>query len=675
MSSRARRTIFVCGMLAAATLAVYGQVVRFDYVGYDDRLYVTDNVQVRKGITGESVLWALTSGFESNWFPLTRLSHMLDVEIFGLEPGGHHVTNALLHLLNALLLYAVLEALTGAPWRSAFVAALFALHPLQVESVAWVSERKSVLSTSFGLLSIGAYGAYARRGGLGRYLAAAGLLALGLMAKPMLVTLPCVFLLLDYWPLGRSDRSVRDLVLEKLPFFALSAVSSAITAAIQSGGRALVGLDLLSVPQRLTNAAYSYASYLGKTFWPNDLVLFPPHPFLASLGGTPLTVLQVTGAVLLLLAISAAVVVSKRRYALVGWLWFLGMLVPVIGLVQVGGQGMADRYAYLPGVGIFIAVTWAGADLYAAVRSRRPRLAALLGIVPILVLVLCVGVARNQTKYWRDSFALFEHVLEVTPRNPTIRYNLANAYRKRGELDESIAHYRRALQVSPEDADIHNNLANSLRDLGRGDEALAHYREALRLRPTHYRAHNNLGSLLRKRGADEAAIRHLRESLRIAPDFGRAHYNLGNALAAQGEVEGAIEHFRTAIRIDPGDWRAHNNLGVELQGREQLDEALAHFRIACQLNPEYATAHRNRGVVLQLRGDFEAAIAAYREALRIEPGYVSARADLGTALHNLGSLDEAIDEYRRALEIDPSRTPVRRNLSDALAERGEMESQ
>lgn len=562
------RNLLLCCLLAVGVWAVYGQTTQFDYIGYDDRLYVEENLHVRGGLNRENITWALTSRQESNWFPLTRLSHILDVELFGTRPGGHHATNALLHVFNVLALFAVLQSMTGATGRSAFVAALFAVHPLQVESVAWISERKTLLCTGFGLLTLGAYASWTRKGGVTRYLSSVGLFAFSLMSKPMFVTLPFVLLLLDYWPLERRGRSRTRLVLEKLPFFALAALSSVFTWAIQGAGGATLSGDALPFPLRLANAVYAYANYLGKTLWPDDLGLFYPHPFLPELGGVPLTTLQVAAAAALLLAISAVALASRRRYAVVGWFWFVGMLVPVIGIIQVGGQGMADRYAYQPLIGIFLAVTWGGAEAYATLRVRAPRVAALAVFLPVLVVATLLGAARAQTTHWRDSVALFEHGLSVQPRNPTIRYNLANELRDRGEHAAASAHYRIVLETTPADARVLNNLGNALRDMGRHEEAVEQYRGALAHRPDYALAHNNLGAALRALKRDQEALKHYREAVRLAPGYGLAHANLANTLRAQGDLPGAIAHYRRALAANPENQAFRNRLMATLAEQE-----------------------------------------------------------------------------------------------------------
>jgi hypothetical protein len=526
---RAQRGAVAIGFaLAAATVAVYAQTLHFEFVDYDDMDYVTENPQVLRGLTAEGVAWAFTSGFASNWFPLTWLSLMLDAELYGADPAGFHATNVALHVLDTLLLFGVLRAMTRQTGPSAAVAALFALHPLHVESVAWVSERKDVLSTAFGLLALGAWTRYAKGGRRRDYAAAAGLLALGLMAKPMLVTLPFVFLLLDYWPLGRL-RERRDLprrLVEKAPLLALSAASSLVTFAVQARSGAVATTASVPLAIRVANAPVSAVRYLAKAVWPADLAVFYPYPNVPELGGPTLTEWHVAGALALLLAITGAVLASKRPWAVVGWLWYLGMLVPVIGLVQVGRQAMADRYTYLPLVGVFIAVAWAGAEGLGRLRRRRPRLAA----VAVAAAGLCgIGLAArsaSQVRVWRDSFTLFGHALALNPRDATTHLHLANALGARGRLGEAVVHYEAALARHPRYAEAHAGLALARQLQGDAAAAIAHYREALALGLERADLHFRLGNALRSRGDWEAAIAHYRRATELDPAHVEAQFNL-----------------------------------------------------------------------------------------------------------------------------------------------------
>jgi tetratricopeptide (TPR) repeat protein len=676
-----RRGLVVHLLLVAATLAVFAQTVGFEFVSYDDERYVTENAPVKRGLTAGGVGWAFGSGTE-NWHPLTWLSHMLDVEIYGLDPAGHHATNVALHVLNALLLFGVLQTMTRATWRSAFVAALFAVHPLHVESVAWVSERKDVLSTAFGLLSLWAYVAYARRGGAGRYLLAASSLALGLMSKAMLVTLPLLFLLLDYWPLRRirpakgapepedpacRPRSPRTLLLEKLPLLALSAAAGVITLLFQRGAGAVGSEQVLPVYLRAANAVVSYVIYLSKAFWPVDLCIHYPHPYVPGTGGTPFAEWQVAGAAALLLAISALAVRAKRApYALVGWLWYLVGLLPAIGLIQVGTQGMADRYTYVPLIGIFIAITWGGADLAMRLGRRRGWILPVGRAAATAVLAASIACAFFQTRHWRDSEALFEHALSVTPNNSTIHLDLGFALQLRGRIDEAIHHYRRALEVKPDYALAHLNLGSALARRGELDLAIRHLRRALEITPEFPKAHSNLGSALRAQGRLDEAIDHYRHALRFRPDNALAHVNLGNALQARGEVGPAIRHYRRALEIEPDSIPARYHLGGALRVRGENDEAIAHYHRLLELRPEHADTHNHLGGVLRSLGQVDQAIEHYRLALRADPRHAQAHYNLGNALGSEGRLDEAIPHFRRALELRPDYTEADRNLTLAL---------
>jgi tetratricopeptide (TPR) repeat protein len=494
------RTIAVGVCLVVAILAVYGQTAWFDFVRYDDPVYVTRNDTVRAGLTLDGFRWSLTATHGANWHPITWWSHMLDAELYGDRAGGHHLTSVLLHVLNTLLLYGILRRATGDEPPSALVAALFALHPLHVESVAWISERKDVLSTLFGLLAIAAWIAWVRRGGALRYAATLALHACSLAAKPMLVTLPFVLLLVDVWPLGRlggaagADRGRRlvRLAVEKLPFLALSVASSAVTLAVQE--RNVAPEEAIPLAARVANAVVSYVRYLGKTMWPMDLSVLYPHPSYP--GGTPWETWQVAGAAAILVVLTVAVVASRRGYALVGWAWYLGTLVPVIGIVQVGHQAMADRYTYVPSIGLFVVAVWAATEV-ARGRHATPALAVLAASV---MLAAYAGLAWQQTRRWSDSIALFRHSLAVAPDPPA----------------------------------LHNNLANALAEEGRMDEAMHHWAIALRIYPGYARAHNNVGVALLKHGRVEQAIEHFRRAVALDPGYEAARRNLDRALAARG---------------------------------------------------------------------------------------------------------------------------------------------
>jgi hypothetical protein len=482
-----RGDLLVCALLISATAALYAPVLDYDFVRFDDPRCVSENPHIETGLTLQTVAWSFTSAYMSNWHPLTWLSHALDLELYGVDPRGHHATNAVLHVLNTLLLFGVLRSMTGQVWRSGFVAGLFALHPLHIESVAWVSERKDVLSAFFGLLSTWAYVRYTRLGGDRRQLIVVGLLFLGLLSKPMLVTLPFLFLLLDYWPLERwgppgprgkgssqpskageaiaasGGPSWRQLLLEKVPFLIAAATVSAFTVMAQRSGGALRASDVIPLPLRLANAPVSYLRYLAKTIWPTDLSVHYPHPNLPIIGGVPWAAWQVAGAVAVLALISVVVVrLHRQRYLLIGWLWYLGMLVPAIGIVQVGAQAMADRYSYLPIIGLFIAFTWGVGDAVKALSARLPLLRLALAPAAVIVLSAYAALSWNHLPTWRNSVTLFEQGLRVAPNDTIMLNNLGNEFVERGRLEEAILQYRRSIEVAPRHRPTHELLRDAL---------------------------------------------------------------------------------------------------------------------------------------------------------------------------------------------------------------------
>jgi hypothetical protein len=510
----ARKDLSVCGLLLVCTLAVFGPVLGFDFVAFDDDIYVFENLRVRTGLWPGNVAWAFSPQI-GHWHPLTWLSYMLDVELFGVDPRAHHGTSLLLHACNGMLLYAGLRALTGSRVRSAAVALLFAIHPLHVEPVAWIASRKDVLSGSFFLLTLLAYASFVRRGGATRYGMLMGAFALGLMSKPMLATLPCVLLLLDCWPLARVDpqriaHSGWLLVREKLPLFALSVASSLMTVLAADRGGAL---RVIEVDDRVANAVIGYAAYLSKTIWPVHLLPFYPNL------GANVPASQLLGAVGWLVGGTAAAIVGWRRmpYLAVGWLWFLGMLLPVSGVVSFGGHGYADRYTYLPLIGLFIAAVWGVADL--AARSRVVR-AAVVGLGAVALGVLLV-VARAQVGHWQTSETLFEHAVRSAPDNTLMHYKLGRVYSRQGRLEEAAGEYLRALELAPRYIQPRNSLGLIWLRQGRLDEAISSFREVLRVAPDDAPAHLNLGIALERLGRDDEAARHRQRAIEIDPGLAR----------------------------------------------------------------------------------------------------------------------------------------------------------
>jgi len=567
-----RRQYLICLLLVISTLAAYRQVQEFDFLNYDDNLYVVENQHVHGGLTPASIAWSFETTRAVNWHPLTWLSHLLDIELYGLNAGPHHLTNLIIHVVNTLLLFLIFRKMTGAMWRSAFVAALFALHPLHVESVAWIAERKDVLSTFFGLLTILAYIRFTRHSGRLRYGLVLLCFALGLMAKPMLVTLPFVLLLLDYWPLGRmaaecagpaglaipTKNGFMPLFQEKIPFFFLSAASCLVTFLVQYRQGGVGPLFMYSFGERVANALVSYARYMVKTVWPQKLAVFYPHPEVWPWW-------KIAGAALLLAAISFQALrkLKTAPYLIVGWLWFLGTLVPVIGLVQVGSQAMADRYTYIPLIGLFVVVVWGMDDLFDGRRYKRSGLGALGAACAAGMVFLTSGQAAN----WRDSVSLFSHAAEVTPLNPIVNNNLGTALEAEGRPAEAVNYYREAITKYPNYPDTYVNLGNALVSLGKFDEAVKQYRTAAELDPVNAKAHYNLGVVFQRRGEFEKALGHYRRALQLNPDYAEAHNNLGGVLAMQGHANQAIRHFRKALRLRPNYAGARRNLN-KLTGSE-----------------------------------------------------------------------------------------------------------
>ena len=616
---RGPRLALAAALLALATVAVYTPLRHHAFVDYDDTLYVTDNPEVQRGLTVEGLRYAFRADVAGNWHPLTILSHMLDCEIFGLNAGEHHLTSLALHVVDAELLLLVLTRMTGALWPSAWVAALFALHPLHVESVAYVAQRKDVLSTTFLLLTIAAYARYAVHPGPGRYAVVLACFTLGLAAKPMLVTLPFVLLLLDLWPLGRARPSTAlRLVVEKLPLLALSAADSAITMAFQARSGAVGSLGAYPLGMRVANALTSTVVYLGQTLWPVHLACFYPYP-------ASIPPWRVAGAVCLLLAVTGLALYARRRapYLLVGWLWYLGTLVPVIGLVQVGLQARADRYTYVPLIGIFIMVAWGARDLALSVARRNG--GAVAGLA-VLTVAACAVVSRAQVGTWRDSTALFTHAIAVTDGNFLAHNNLGLARQRAGDLDGAETELREALRLAPDYVDAHFNLGLTLEREGRLDAAAAEYAEVLRRAPGHARALASLGSVRRQLGDLDGAVADLRSALALDPDLVEAHANLGAVLRARGDLRGAAAEYAAALRLEPALPEAHNNLGNVLAQEGRLDEAARHYEAALAARPDFADAHYNLGNVRAARGDLAGAIAEFSAALALRPGDADAAA-------------------------------------------------
>jgi protein O-mannosyl-transferase len=625
--------------LVALNWVVYAPLGHFDFVKWDDPQYITDNATVLAGLTWHGVAWAFTSTHGPYWHPLTWLSHMLDVQLFGLDAGGHHITNIVLHIATTLLLFGLLRRTTGALMRSAFVAALFAVHPLHVESVAWIAERKDVLSALFWMLTLWAYGWYAARPGVRRYLAVMLLFACGLMAKPMVVTLPFALLLVDVWPLGRLTRGAihrtagwSRLVTEKLPLIALAAAVGAATFVLQRGQGALPALEAIPLKLRVANALTSYVAYIGLMFWPAHLAALYPYPRALPAWWA------IAGAALILAGISGVAIRTARRhpYVLVGWLWYLGTLVPVIGLIQSGEQSMADRFVYIPLVGLFVIVAWGIPDLPDGI-VRWPERRVALPVAAAIAIVACAVVARRQVQYWADNLTLWEHVVSATGPNYRAQGNLAMALQDAGRTGDAIAHYSEALRINPRFLDAYDNLGLALASEGRTDEAIALYAKTLGLKPTDADAHNNLGKLLAEQGKVGDAVAHFSEAVRLKPQFSEAHNNLANALATEGKLREAIDEYTEALRLQPDFADAHNGLGGALVTQGRVAEAVPRFEEAVRLDPNFLPARHNLAAVLARQGKIDEAARQLEIALQIDPNDETARRGLAALKSRGGS--------------------------------------
>jgi tetratricopeptide (TPR) repeat protein len=632
-------------LLILAIMIAYGQVKNFDFVGYDDQDYVTENRQVQKGLTVEGIIWAFTTFHSANWHPLTWLSHMLDCELYGLNPMGHHWTNLTFHMVNTVLLFIVLELMTGAIWRSAFVAALFAFHPLHVESVAWVSERKDVLSTFFGLLMIFSYYRYVKISSLKNYLLVIIFFSLGLMSKPMLVTFPFVLLLLDFWPLKRfhykndylfqSERTthygfkgIYRLILEKIPLFIPVVISCVLTFFAQKSYSAVKALGALPLKARVSNALVSYVNYVLKAAWPSKLAVFYPHP------RNTLPAWQIFGAALLIacacfFAIRAA---KKYPYIVIGLFWYLGTLVPVIGLVQVGEQAMADRYTYIPLIGIFIIVAWGVLDLFRKWHHRK--------IYPSVfaMIILSVLTARTfcQVSHWKNGVTLFEHAIRVTENNYKAHNNLATALGPI-DIDRAISHYKEALRIHPKYITALCNMGLTLYHKGNYEEAVLYFTKALTIDPQKTDTRMDLANIFFLQEKPEKAISQYREILKTDSENVTAHYNLAYMLSAQKKIDQAEHHYKETLRINPKHEQAHYNLGNIMLKQGELKEAFTHFAEAIKIKPDYVQAYNKIGLILLKQGKYNKAKVFFLKALKIDPNDSEARRNLGRLNQTLSS--------------------------------------
>ena len=639
-----RYDILICLFLVIATLATYWQVMNYPFVNFDDYSYILNNHFVQKGFTWEGIFWAFSFKSLTYWHPVVWLSHMLDYHIYGLIPGMHHTVSLILHIANSLLVFMVLKQMTGALWRSATVAALFALHPINVESVAWVAERKNVLSAFFWMLTMLTYIYYSKQPSFYRYITTNLLFVLGLMAKPVLVTLPFVFLLLDYWPLQRlrfgknktiqpgvsisgfQESSVFRLILEKIPFIVFSAASVYISSLAFQHNKMIISTESVPIKLRIFNALVSYISYIKKMIWPDNLAIYYPYP-------DALPLWQITGATLILIGITILVIwmLKTKPYFAIGWFWYIGTMAPVIGFAQAGlWPAMADRYAYVPLIGLYILIAWGARDIASTLHYKK----ILPAVIAVILMIFAITTWR-QEQYWSSSVALFEHALDVTG------------------MKNYIAHYK---------------LGDALAEEGRNAEAIEHYHEALQTKSKYWPGiYLNLGVALMSVNKIDESIDNFSRALQIKPDFAEAHNNMGIAFEKHGKFTEAVSHYREALRIKPYYAEAHNNMGVVLEKQGNFSEAIKHYFEALKTNPKYASAHNNLGNAMAKQGNFKAAVYHYQEALRINPKYAEACYNLGKIYVNRNKIGKGIFFYKKAIELNSEMPQVLYSLSWLLA--------
>ena len=661
---------WICLILAAGVFLVFGQNVRHEFVNFDDEAYFTSNLHVENGLTWKNFLWSFQIGYAANWHPLTWLSLMLDVQLFGTGPLGPHLTNVILHAANTVLLFLLLRRLTRAFWPSALVAALFAIHPLHVESVAWASERKDVLSGFFFMLTLLMYARYAEPSELKKprrgifYGLSLIFFALGLMSKPMLVTLPFLLLLLDCWPRGRLQFPILGrstvywrLLLEKIPFLLLSAASCALTIVAQK--QAITPAIELPISWRAGNAVVSYAAYLGQMFYPSGLAVFYPHLENGlSRWKIILSAIVVTG-----ITLGALMFRRRHPYLLAGWLWYLGMLIPVIGLLQVGGQARADRYTYLPLIGVFIMIAWAAKDLSLARKSLQR---AFVFVAPAILALLMVCSAVPAS-YWRNSETLWHHTLACTTRNYVAYSDLASVLATKGRNAEAIQDYQTALEINPRYAEAHNNIGIIFARQGDVAKAMEHYHTALDINPHYADAHVNLGNALATLGRNEEAIEQFKAALRLNEDNGEVYNDWGAVLQAEGKTTEALEDFQKAVILMPNNAEAQVNLGIALATEGHNDAALEHFDQALKLKPDNAKAQYDLANLLMNLGRLDEAVIHFERTVTLDPGFSHARYEYGLILQRQGNFTAAVEQFQEIVDRDPKHVAALNNLAWLLA--------
>jgi len=665
--------------LIVASVMVYAQVAQHDFVNFDDGLYVCDNDQVKEGISTKGIIWAFSITGKTYWHPLTWFSHMLDCQVFGLNAGMHHIMNLFFHTINSILLFTVLWMSTGSIWRSAFVSALFTVHPVNVDTIAWVAERKNLLSTSFWMLTMIAYVFYVRRPGMLRYATTAFFFSLGLLAKPMLVTLPCVLFLLDYWPLQRfkvvkrkeirttfqlEGEKISRLIVEKFPLLALSILSIVISIMSMKRGDMMVAQDMSPMAVRIANAIVSYATYLGKLFWPTNLTFFYPYPEVVPL-------IQVAGALALILTITllAVYLFFLAPWFVVGWLWFLGTMVPVLGIVQGGlWPAIAERWAYVPFIGLFIIIAWTGGELVN--HKKFPKTVS--GVVSILVICTCMVLAWRQVGIWKDNYTLFGHGIATNPDNYVAHVNLGVTLAKDRKYKEAVNHLMEALRINQTDTIALTSLAQALVDMGKKDKAVEYYQQVLRYKPHDIGAMYALAALYEDMSEDNKAIELFSNILVINPDHARTHYNLGVLYARKKELANAEDHLLHSIRLNPADADAHCSLGVILMNQGRLRDATDLFEKAARIDPESPEIRGYLEAARAMREKIDEDIAALDLRRRAEPRNADVLKSLGMLYAETGDDTSAADVFTMLVRLRPDSPDVHYNIACLHARTGRV---
>jgi len=677
------RDFLVLAFLFFSVFIIYFQTHGYEFISLDDPLYVVNNKQVHKGLSLDSIGWAFSlskQGEVTNWHPLTWFSHMVDYQLFGLNPGMHHMGNVLFHALNAMLLFLALRWMTGSVWKSAFVASLFALHPVNVDSVAWIAERKNLLSTTFWMLTLIAYFFYTKKPGLIRYLLIVTAFCLGCLAKPMLMTLPFVLLLLDYWPLGRIQlpqlheektkwssffHDASRLVLEKIPLMILSFLFVYATMLSLKISKTIMASDLTPMGLKIKNAIVSYPIYLGKMVWPKDLSIFYPFP-----DAIPLW--QVMGSIAVLLLITALALIKYRKYpyGIVGWLWFLGTLVPVIGIVQAGlWPAIGERWAYIPYVGLFITVAWGVPDLLARVQQRKVVMAAGAAII------LTVLASRTwfQIGYWKDDFTLFSHCIELNADNYVAHVNLAVAYAQQKKTEEAVHHFTEALRIHPNDVLALDGLGRLYNELGQWDTSIQFYSEEVRYNPKDVKANYDLGSVYAAKGDIERAIRQFSSVISLDPRYAPAYLNLGVLSARKGEVNKAREYLSIALKLNPDDAESHCSLGVVLMNQGEVDGAIAHFKEALRIDPSSPAARNYLVAASSYSKKMDEDLAMLEQKRLKEPDNPKLLEKLAVIYSSRGENAKALEALYKLIELQPGNPDGYYNIACVYAKQGKVD--